>query len=346
MKLKAILSTVSASVPVLALAVNAVIVDTNGNPIGECALTGAAVAQDAGAQTVAGISVSASSSGDLLLVIDQTAPGCAIGGATNQAPAFTQASPYDAGSVTVSGSKNISLSASDPDGDTLTWSISSQPTSGMGTAVVSGTGNTKSVTYTAGSTAGNAQFVVQVDDGNGGTASLTVNITVTSTQLPAACNNVNPGIPADTSAWGQSGQRVYTPLEKNASHADVGIANNKYKYKQAVTVTDGDSGQILFEDTAYFDIAPKIVSLSECPGDFGGPNGTALSAACVRSSNTTGIMTFYYTTPSGSQTFGCMLDPNKTYYLNVVHATDVANLAGSSTCTASTCGFNIDTIEN
>ncbi len=349
MRLKHAFTLSMIAIPTLALAVNAIIVDGNGNTVGDCALTAAAVAPSAGDQQLAGVTVTAGNSGDLILVIDQTAPGCAIGGATNQAPSFAQSSPYDAGSVSVSGSKSINLSASDPDGDTLTWTIASQPTSGMGTASVSGTGTSKTVTYTAGGTAGTAQFVVQVDDGKGGTASLTVNVSVTATQLPAACNSVNPGIPADTSTWGQAGQRVFTPLEKNASHADVGVDNGKYKYKQAAAVVDGDSGQILFEDTAYFNIAPKLVSISECPGDFGGSGssvGTSLSPACVKTSNSTGILTFYYRTPSAAQTFGCLLDPNKTYYLNVVHASDPNNLATSSTCTAGTCGFNVDTIEN
>ncbi len=46
-------------------------------------------------------------------------------------------------------------------------------------------------------------------------------------------------------------------------------------------------------------------------GDFGGRRGTALPAACVRTSNATGIMVFYYRTPSASQAFGCTLEPGR-----------------------------------
>ncbi len=336
-----ILATISS----LATAANVVIVDGNGNPVGECDLLGAAIAQGQTAEQVSGVTVTPTAAGDMLLVIDQAATGCAIGTATNQAPSFTQSSPFNAGSVSVSSSRLISLSASDPDGDPLTWSIATQPASGMGTASVSGTGNSNTVTYTAGTTAGTAQFVVRVSDGRGGSTDLTVNVTVTTTQLPAACNSINPGIPADTSRWGLSTEVEFTPLEPGTSFANVSVETGKYKYKQTYTINPGDSGRILFEDTAYYEIGQKMISLSECPGDFGG-SGTVAATGCVITTNTTGIATFYYRTPTAAQTFGCVLDPGKTYYLNVVHATDPNNLAGSNTCSTSVCGFNIDTFEN
>ena len=159
------------------------------------------------------------------------------------------------------------------------------------------------------------------------------------------CEGVDPGLPRDRSRWASYSEREYTPLEPGASHANVSVRRGTYKAAATVPLAPGDDGHIVFEDTAYYDIAQKMVSLSVCPGDFGGRGGTALPAACVRTSNATGIMVFYYRTPSARQPYGCTLEPGRVYYLNVVHATDPEDLAGSNTCSASECGFNIDTIE-
>jgi hypothetical protein len=72
---------------------------------------------------------------------------------------------------------NLTLHATDAYADTLTWTIS---TSAMhGTASVSGTGESKPIDYTPDTGyVGSDSFVVQVDDGNGGTDSITVNVTI------------------------------------------------------------------------------------------------------------------------------------------------------------------------
>lgn len=72
---------------------------------------------------------------------------------------------------------SLTLSASDKDGDTLTWQISSAASNGS--AVVTGTGSSKSIGYTP--TAdfnGSDSFVVQVSDGNGGSDSITVDVDI------------------------------------------------------------------------------------------------------------------------------------------------------------------------
>lgn len=72
----------------------------------------------------------------------------------------------------------LTLNATDADGDTLTWSISSA--AGNGVAGASGTGGSKTITYTpAADWNGSDSFDVQVDDGLlGGTDTITVNVTV------------------------------------------------------------------------------------------------------------------------------------------------------------------------
>lgn len=93
-------------------------------------------------------------------------------------------SPADLPAVAVTMSEDSSptpfsliLTASDPDGDTLTWSIDSQ--AGHGIASASGTGATKAIGYTpAANYHGIDSFIVEVEDGHGGQDTITVNVTV------------------------------------------------------------------------------------------------------------------------------------------------------------------------
>lgn len=94
----------------------------------------------------------------------------------------------DSTSVTISKNGtptpfSLTLHATDPNaGQTLTWSISSAAS--HGTAGASGTGTSKLITYTPTSNyVGTDSFVVQVSDGNGGTDTITVNITIQETDI-------------------------------------------------------------------------------------------------------------------------------------------------------------------
>ena len=73
---------------------------------------------------------------------------------------------------------SLTLNATDPDGDTITWTVQSQGS--HGTAAASGTGTSKSISYTpVADYNGSDSFVVQVSDGLGGTDTITVNVTIT-----------------------------------------------------------------------------------------------------------------------------------------------------------------------
>ena len=72
---------------------------------------------------------------------------------------------------------SLTLNASDSDGGTLTWSISSNGL--LGTASVLGTGSPKAIGYTPIANAnGSDSFIVQVSDGQGGTDTILVNVTI------------------------------------------------------------------------------------------------------------------------------------------------------------------------
>ncbi len=113
---------------------------------------------------------------------------------SNQPPVISQG---DSISVTMSEDSNpiafnLTLNASDPNpGDTLTWSISSPAT--HGSAGASGTGTSKSISYTpTANYYGDDSFTVQVSDGNGGTDSIVVNVTITAVDDPPQLIGTNP----------------------------------------------------------------------------------------------------------------------------------------------------------
>ena len=72
---------------------------------------------------------------------------------------------------------SLTLNATDPDADSITWSIVSQAM--HGTASASGTGTSKAISYTpTANYNGTDSFIVRVNDGNGGLDSITVNVTI------------------------------------------------------------------------------------------------------------------------------------------------------------------------
>lgn len=94
--------------------------------------------------------------------------------AVNDAPEISEGVTVN---VIMTNIFDLTLHASDVEGDTLTWSISSP--AGHGTAVANGTGESMVIGYTpvSGYT-GVDNFVVQVEDGNGGVDTIVVNVTI------------------------------------------------------------------------------------------------------------------------------------------------------------------------
>ncbi|MEI7900761.1 MAG: family 43 glycosylhydrolase, partial [bacterium] len=99
--------------------------------------------------------------------------------AGNRAPVIAEA-PAAAVKMSTGGSPmpfRLTLNAADADGDTLTWSVITP--AAHGSAAADGTGTTQKVAYAPMANYNGADsFVVQVSDGNGGTATLIVNVTV------------------------------------------------------------------------------------------------------------------------------------------------------------------------
>ena len=148
--------------------------------------------------------------------------------AVNDPPIITQGS-----SVAVSLSMNsaptafaLTLSASDPDPDTLTWSLATP--AGHGSASASGTGTNCTVSYVpVADYQGLDSFAVEVNDGQGGSDTITVITTIAPVAVAA------PVITSATTAAGTVGAAFTyqittsnTPTSFTASGLPAGLAVN------------------------------------------------------------------------------------------------------------------------
>jgi endonuclease/exonuclease/phosphatase family metal-dependent hydrolase len=139
---------------------------------------------------------------------------------TNEAPVITAGT-----SIAVTLSRNNtptpfsrSLTATDSDSDLLTWSISTQAAHGTAGVVAPATGGTVALSYMPVTNyTGTDSFVVRVADGQGGTDTITVNLTI---QPPP---NVAPVI--------TQGDSVVVTLSQN---------NTPTVFQQSVSATDAD----------------------------------------------------------------------------------------------------------
>ena len=131
----------------------------------------------------------------------------------NEAPSFA-----DGASVAVSMDEDgaptpfsLTLSASDPENDTLTWSIADQAS--QGTASASGMGPTKTIAYTPKPDVfGVDTFTVRIDDGRGESAEIFVEVTV-------APVNDSPAAAADASSVQEAGS-IAIPVLANDTDID------------------------------------------------------------------------------------------------------------------------------
>ncbi len=131
-------------------------------------------------------------------------------GATNKAPTFSVASQSI--SATAGIAKTVTLAATDLDGDTLTYTVA---TPGKGSATISGT----ILTYTPGATASGADsFVVTVSDGRGGSATQTINASISASSSSNRAPTFS-GLTGAAQEWsyGASHYGLYTTARSHAA---------------------------------------------------------------------------------------------------------------------------------
>jgi endonuclease/exonuclease/phosphatase family metal-dependent hydrolase len=140
---------------------------------------------------------------------------------TNDPPVIAQGS-----SVSVTLSKNNtptafsrSLSATDPESNTLTWSIQTQAAHGTAGIVAPVTGGSINLSYQpATNYTGSDSFVVRVSDGQGGTDTITVNLTI---QEPPNAAPVVAGAAIRELSISQNGHPVSFQLTLDAQDTDL-----------------------------------------------------------------------------------------------------------------------------
>ncbi|HRN96211.1 MAG TPA: PA14 domain-containing protein [Candidatus Levybacteria bacterium] len=123
---------------------------------------------------------------------------------------------------------SLTLDATDADEHSISWSISSQAS--HGTASVGSTGNSTSVNYTPDANYyGSDSFVVQASDGQGGTDTITVNVTITDRTAPII-SNLSADVQSSTSAI-----ITWTTNEQASTRVSYGITDS---YGITTSVTD------------------------------------------------------------------------------------------------------------
>ncbi|HET7396290.1 MAG TPA: Ig-like domain-containing protein [Gammaproteobacteria bacterium] len=202
------------------------------------------------------------------------------GGSSNNPPVASN------GSVTTNENTSVNgtLSASDQDGDALTFSIVSQPSHGTVSITNSSTG---AFTYTPASNfSGSDSFTFRANDGqansNTATESVTVNSTGGGNHAPVANNgsvstNENSSVNGTLSASDQDGDGLTYSVVSQPSHGSVSITNSStgaFTYTPASNYYGSDSFTFRANDgqansnTATESVTVNQVVASSCPSGY------------------------------------------------------------------------------
>ena len=172
----------------------------------------------------------------------------------NEAPVGTGDSKTTPENIPVSGT----VIGTDGDGDHLTFAKATEPA--HGTAAV---GSNGSYTYTPNSKYnGSDNFTISTSDGNGGSTTVTVDITVTPVNEPPTGNDDFKTIPENTSVSGtvtgvdgDGDAMTFTKITDPAYGTAVVAANGTYTYTPAanyngpdyftIDISDGNGGSVL-----------------------------------------------------------------------------------------------------
>ncbi|MFC6199503.1 tandem-95 repeat protein, partial [Ponticaulis profundi] len=163
----------------------------------------------------------------------------------NDAPVGTDGSASGAEDTAITGT----ISATDMDGDTLSYTLASGPANGSVTL----TGN--GYTYTpAADFNGTDSFDVLIDDGNGGTDTVTIEVTVTPVNdAPVGTDGSASGaedtaITGTISATDMDGDTLSYTLASGPVNGSVTLTGNGYTYTPAADFNGTDSFDVLIDD--------------------------------------------------------------------------------------------------
>ncbi len=187
---------------------------------------------------------------------------------TNDSPVIAQG---DAISVTLSANNSPttfsrSLNATDANGNPLTWSIQTQAAHGSASVVAPATGGTVNLSYTpATNYTGGDSFVVRVADGQGGSDTITVNLTIEpapntppviagaeARQLTISQNSYPSAFQLSLQATDGDADPLAWSVSNTASHGSASVEGNGNSaaifYHPANGYTGGDSFTVQVAD--------------------------------------------------------------------------------------------------
>ncbi len=168
---------------------------------------------------------------------------------TNSPPAITEGSSV---SVTMSedGSPipfSLTLNATDPDGDTITWSVSSQAQHGSATA--SGTGTSKVIGYSpAANYNGSDSFIIRVSDGSY-TDEITVNVTLQAVNDPPVAVDDAISTEINTPVSRTANDLMFNDTDVDNTSAELSITGVSNPINGTVVM---NSGTVTFTPTTDF----------------------------------------------------------------------------------------------
>lgn len=206
-------------------------------------------------------------------------------GTVNQAPTATPVT----GSTTQGTAVTVALVGSDPDGDPLTWTVPTQPSSGSATV----SGSTLTFTPAAGFT-GTATIGVTASDGRGASASTTATITVSAT-TPA---NQAPTTTPRTGTT-QQGTAVSVPLTATDPDGDPLTWSISSQSPSGTATVSGST--LTFTPAAGF-TGTATIGVTVADGRGGSASTTVTITVTARPNNAPVAQTSTVTTPEGSAT--------------------------------------------
>jgi hypothetical protein len=208
--------------------------------------------------------------------------------------------------------------------------------------------------------AGPDSFTFRVADSDGAfsnVATVTINVTETSVvdpvdpvdPVPTVCSDRTNSLTASTRSgdWPVDWSNQSMPWINQSSFSNTRkqtLERNRYA---AMAFNTGDFpadgsvyGDIVLEDTTAGSNAPRIVSLSPCPGDFTYEEPIACRIPRRSGENSITSPQIFWQIGGEPRNDGhCVLQPNTTYYFNEVHADNPQ--FPSNACPSNLCGFDM-----
>jgi hypothetical protein len=190
-------------------------------------------------------------------------------------PDNPNSNPVITGSSSITMSKNgsptafnLTLNASDAEGDTLTWSINNPASKGI--ASVSGTGTSKTIIYNPNTSyTGLDSFNVQVSDGNGGMDTITVNVNITNNAPVASggsfSTNEDTSLSKILPASDANSDSLTYSIVTNPSKGSVNFISNVFFYTPNNDYNGSDSFTYKVNDGTTDSTPPGTITITVNP---------------------------------------------------------------------------------